>query len=248
MQLTTQTTRRKIGLAAAATAVLATLVALALTAIAPAESVKTIGGVRGKAPPSCPSKKGKPQKSCETMARVTGFQMVANGKKAPTRVRKDGKIVAWSVNISKPSRDERQTLTEGFELGEPTAKLSILKPMGKGKFKLTKQSPRVKVQPMFGTEPIITLRKPIRVSKGTIVAISTSSWLPNLAHHGQLTSKGDKWRASRGSEKCFGEKNLLEGKAQRKIGSVKRYGCTYVGARLLYKAYYVPVKGKGGGK
>jgi hypothetical protein len=246
MQLTAQTHRRKT-LLAAATGILAIIVVLALTAIAPADSVKTIGGVRGKAPPSCPTKKNKPQKDCQTMARVTGFQMVAHGKKAPMRVREDGKLVAWSVDLSKPSRDERQTLTEGYKLGEPTAKLAILKPKGKGKFKLTKQTPRVKVQSELGTEPIYTLKKPMRISKGTVVAITTSSWLPNLAHDGQLTANGDKWRASRDSDKCSGDKNLLNGKPQRKIGSVKRYGCTYVAARLLYKAYYVPVKGKGGG-
>ncbi len=162
-------------------------------------------------------------------------------------MRQNGKIVAWSVNLSKPSRDEQQTLTEGFELGEPTAKLAILKPMGKGKFKLTKQSPRVKVKPTLGTEPIFTLKKPIRVSKGTVVAITTSSWLPNLAHNGQLTAQKDKWRASRDSDKCSGDKNLLDGRPQRKIGSIKRYGCTYVAARLLYKAYYVPVSGGKGG-
>lgn len=259
MQRTTQTPRRKIGLAAAA-AVLATLVALALTAIAPAESVKTIGGVRGKAPPSCPTPKKpgkKPQKVCQTLAKVTGFQMVANGKKAPMRVREDGKIVAWSIDLSKPSRQERTDLTEGFDLGEPTAKLSILKPAGKGRFKLTKQSPRVKLEPMLGQEPVITLRKPIRVSKGTVVAISTSSWSPNLAHQGALTSKGDRWRASRNSNKCGddgrktgqqNQKDLLDGRPQRKVGSTVRYGCTYGSARVLYDAYYVPVNGKGGGK
>ncbi len=85
MQQSAQTPRRKTALLATAAGVLATLVALALTAIAPAESVKTIGGVRGKAPPSCPTKKGKPQKDCQTMAKVTAYQLLANGKKAPAR-------------------------------------------------------------------------------------------------------------------------------------------------------------------
>jgi hypothetical protein len=253
MQQTAQTPRKKT-LLAAAVGILATLVVLALTAIAPADSVKTIGGVRGKAPPSCPKTKGKPFKDCQTMAKVTAFQQVANGKKGPTKVRENGKIVAWSLDLSEPSREEKQILSEGFKLGEPTAKLAILKPQGKGKFKLTKQSPRIKIQPMLGTQPIFTLKKPIRVKKGTIVAITTSSWVPNLAHDGALTAKNDKWRASRESGKCGttndrdkNNRQILAGKPQRKVGSVVRYGCTYVVARLLYKAYYVPVKGKGGG-
>jgi hypothetical protein len=255
MQRTAQTSRSKTVLALAV-GILATLVALALTAIAPAESVKTIGGVRGKAPPSCPSPKKagvKPQKDCRTMAKVTAFQMIANGNRGPVKVRKDGKIVAWSVDQSKPSRQEQMDLTEGFDLGEPTAKLAILKPQGKGKFKLTKQSPRVKLQSTLGTEPIFTLKKPIRVSKGTIVALTTSSWVSNLAHNGALTRKKDVWRASRDSDKCGDSRNnaknnrdILGGKPQRKVGSVVRYGCTYTAARLLYKAYYVPVEGKGG--
>jgi hypothetical protein len=260
MQRTAHTHRSKTVLALAV-GILATLVALALTAIAPAESVKTIGGVRGKAPPSCPSPKGaraqtkKPQKVCSTMATVTGFQMNAHGKKGPTRVDEDGRIVAWSVELSKPSREERTSLTEGYDLGAPTAKLAILKPQGKGKFKLTKQSPRVKLESVLGTEPIFTLKKPIKVRKGTIVGLTTSSWVPNLAHDGALTRKGDRWRASRGSEKCGDDPrktdrqnrlDLLAGKPQRKIGDVRRYGCTYTSSRLLYKAYYVPVKGKGG--
>lgn len=255
MQPTAQTHRRKT-LLAAATGILAILVALALTAIAPADSVKTIGGVRGKAPPSCPTpkKKGKkPQKVCKTMASVTGFQMVAHGKKAPMRVREDGKIVAWSLELSKPSREERSSLSDGYDLGEPTAKLAVLKPQKKGKFKLTKQSRRVKLTSVLGTDPIFTLKKPLRVSKGTVIGITTSSWIPNFAHDGALTSQGDKWRASRDSDKCGVRgtpdqiaAQLLAGKPQRKVGSVRRYGCTYTASRLLYKAYYVPVKGKGG--
>jgi hypothetical protein len=259
MQQTAQTPPKKT-LLAAAVGILATLVVLALTAIAPADSVKTIGGVRGKAPPSCPTPKGvkgqvkNPQKVCKTMASVTGFQMVAHGKKAPMRVRQDGKIVAWSLELSKPTREERSSLTDGFDLGEPTAKLAVLKPQKKGKFKLTKQSPRVKITSTLGTDPIFTLKKPIRVSKGTVIGISTSSWVPNFAHDGALNRKGDKWRASRDSDKCGVRgtdaqiaQQLLAGKPQRKIGSVRRYGCTYTRARILYKAYYVPVKGKGGG-
>jgi hypothetical protein len=258
MQRFAQTQTSKLALAGGAAAVLAALVALALAAIAPAESVKTIGGVRGKAPPSCPSPKKpgtKPQKVCTPLGSVTGFQMVANKKRAPMRVRQSGRIVAWSVDLGKPSRDERKLFTEGLELGEPSAKISILKPAGKGKFKLTKQSPRVKLDSVLGTKPIFTLKKPIRVNPGNIVALSTSSWISNLAHNGALTSKGDKWRASRDSDLCGDDPNksdeqnnaeLLKGKPQRKVGSVKRYGCTYTTARILYEAYYVPVKGKGG--
>jgi hypothetical protein len=239
---------------ALATALLCALVGLVLAATAPGKGADVIGNVGGKAPPSCPTPKDagkKPQKVCQALATVTGFQMVGNGKRAAMKVPQDGKLVAWSIDLSTPSASEQNSFTSTFDLGAPTARIAVLKEVGKSKFKLAKQSQKVNLDHVLGTKPVFTLSNPLRVKKGSVIALSTASWTPNLAHDGDLTTNGDKWRASRSRKKCGDDPNksttenredLLSGKPQKKVGTTRTYGCTYTSSRILYQAYYVPGK------
>ena len=254
-QIQTSPANRPILRVAGAAAALCALVVLVLAASAPGKGADVIGDLGGKAPPSCPTAKdpaAKPEKSCQVQATVTGFQMVGNGKRAAMKVPQDGKIVAWSVDLSEPSASEQNSFTATFDLGSPTARIAVLKETGKSKFKLAKQGAKINLDPLLGTEPIITLASPLRVKKGSVIAISTANWIPNLAHDGKLTATGDKWRASRSRQKCGddpkktneqNQEDLLAGRPQKKVGTVRTYGCTYTSSRLLYRAFYVPDKG-----
>lgn len=198
-------------------------------------------GQAGKTPdPTCPD-------SCFVFAKVTGFQTTANGKHALFKVPEDGHIVAWQVKVSRPASDDIASLTGDY--GRSAARLSILKKKDKNSFKLTKSSPKVDLTDSLGSAPIFTLGKPLRVKKGTIIGLSTDSWVSDFAQLGDLTADGDKWRASRGASKCGDDPNksadenrndLLSSKPQLKQGTTRPYGCTYGSGRILYWAYFVP--------
>ncbi len=95
----------------------------------------------------------------------TAFQTVADGKGSPFKVPSDGRLVAWSVGLGSLTNSAIEQANGNYG-GEPTARISVLKPKGKGKYKLTKQSPKVKLGSKLGTTPIITLGKPLKVKKG----------------------------------------------------------------------------------
>ena len=45
-----------------------------------------------------------PEKACQAMGRVTGFQTNADGRHNPFKVREPGSIVAWRIDLSRPVR------------------------------------------------------------------------------------------------------------------------------------------------
>jgi hypothetical protein len=208
--------------------------------------------------PSCPTpdKDTYPAaKQCLGVNTVTAFQTKAAGKGGTSKVPADGAIVAWSVDLAKPSDEEVNFFKDAFG-GGSTARLSILKAQGKGRYSLTKQSPRVDLMASAGREPIFTLKKPLNVKKGLTVALTTETWLANFAHDGKLTSSGDRWRASRLKKRCGddpqksaqeNEDDIFKSKPHTKKGSTRTYGCIYDSARVLYSAYFAPDKKKGGG-
>ena len=232
----------------------------------------------GKAPkPSCPTPKDAnltqdPSLGCQAVGEVTGLQKLANGEVNPYKVPNDGRIVAFGLMLSKPSEEEQTffsdapetgpSVEDGVGWGEPSAKLSILKKLKHQRFKLVKQSVKVKLEGQLGRNPIFTLRKPLKVKAGLFVAITTGNWIPALAHDPPAaTTNEDQWLASRGSKHCgnapagstrdeqiaAAQDAIDHSKPQNKAGSVRTYACTYTAARLLYKAYFVPDSGDGSG-
>ncbi|MQA75016.1 MAG: hypothetical protein GEU88_11850 [Solirubrobacterales bacterium] len=221
------------------------LAGLALADRGAAAKVKaTVLGQTATTPrPTCPTPQAPDaaaEKSCQAMGRVTGFQISADGTRNPFKVRRPGTIVAWSVDVSRPSKEEQDFFETALsKSGPPTARLSVLKRKEDGPYKLVKQSPVVQMHSSLGSRPVVTLADPLRVRKGMIVALTTTSWLSNLADFG--ASDSDVWRASREEGQCTQEEDLLNrSRPQQKVGGTRSYGCTYEGARLLYWAYLVP--------
>jgi hypothetical protein len=244
---------------------------LAGSQTAGARSAKVIGATKALPKPSCPLPK-KPQKrdrvipsykECNAFGHVTGFQLRTAKQRAVSKVKSDGHIVAWSVETSKPRSDppkgvadERAFFEEnladqtfGRYGGRPVANIAVLKKVRKGRFKLVKQSPIVELDRTLGETPIFTLRKPIRVRKDRIIALTTPTWVTNFAlarpSGNAPLSSSNTWRASRKPDRCEGEKNLTKlSKPHVKKGSKRRYGCIYKGAEILYWAYVVPIEKK----
>jgi hypothetical protein len=236
-------------LAAAAACLLVGLVA----ALAPGRAdsaplrVIVLGQTSETPPASCPGKivNGTPVVPCLVEGHVTGFQTVAGGIAQPFEAPFEGKIVAWSITLSKPSTAVTSTTIDevgAFNelLGTPSeARIGILRPVEGSKppqYKLVRQGPLEVLNPYFGTTPIFALDHPLTVLKGQIVALTVPTWAPMFAFN---VAAENTWRGSRLPEHCTSKEDIQGGHPQQGVGKTKTYGCFYRSARLLYTATLV---------
>jgi hypothetical protein len=213
-----------------ALAIGAVLAALGLPGSASAK-VLELGANVPRAPVSCPD-------NCQAVGRVTGYQSRAGQIEEPFLIPRAGKVVAFTVRLGKPSPKQVDYFKNLYP-GTPQVQLSILRKGRRGKTKadhrLLAQSPTYPVDRFFGAAPTFAFDKPLKVSRGTIAAITVPTWAPLLAVGlGADTS----WSSSRAKRpNC---KNVTQSAAQTMLMSVKAFGCTYSTARLYYTVTYVP--------
>jgi len=232
--------------AACALAALVATVAVGTADSAPLRML-VLGQTAETPPASCPGKivNNVEITPCRVEGHVTGFQAIAGGVSKPYEVPFDGKIVAWSITLAKPSKVESATTTDevGFFnefLGEPSmARIGILRPVEGSKppkYTLVRQSPLKILNSYFGTTPIFALEHPLSVLKGQIVALTIPTWAPMFAFN---VSADNTWRGSRLPEHCASKEDIQGGHPQQGVGKTKTYGCYYSNARLLYTATLV---------
>jgi hypothetical protein len=247
----------RLGLVPVAVAAFSACLAMALwvadSGAKPAKRVtaSTIGATTSSPRPNCPTPNidnPPADEACQAMARVTGFQVDADGRHNPFKVREPGTIVAWGLDVSKPDKSEREFFATAIDKsGPPSARISVLKPK-EGGYKLLRQSAVVQLDSVLGTKPTFTLTDPLRIKKGMFVALTAPTWVSNLADAG--ASASDTWLTSRESGQCGteagdsaaeNEADLKErSRPHQKVGGIRTYACEYRGARILYWAYYVP--------
>ena len=164
---TTATPRNRAAIAIACLLALlgfATVVALSVRD-ADAKSATVLG--KTKVTPKSPCPDSKKSADCRITVKVTGIQTRADGQKAPFKVPANGRIVAWSVQVGavdwSGAPDLGSTLDDKY--GASKARLAVLKSKKKHKFKLTKQTPKLDLESRLGSQPIITLDKPLKVKK-----------------------------------------------------------------------------------
>jgi hypothetical protein len=206
--------------------------------------VVVLGKTASTPPPSCPGKivNNVEIVPCRVEGHVSGYQVKAGGVSRPYEAPFDGKVVAWSIALSKPSRKDTKTTTNeiGFFdefLGKPSqARIGILRPVEGSKppqYTLVRQSPIEVLNPYFGSTPIFALDHPLSVLRGQVVALTVPTWAPMFAFN---TSEEDTWRGSRPSGHCASKEDIQGGHPQQVVGKTKTYGCFYSSARLLYTA------------
>ncbi len=226
---------------AALVAVLGFATAIALSAHqADAKSAKVLGKTKKTPKSPCPGD------DCRIVVSVTGLQTVADGQKGAFKVPANGHLVAWSVSLGKVNTEDDPNLVDTLneKYGDAKARLSVLKPKKKHRYKLTKQSPKVSLGSKLGETPIYTLRKPLKVKKGLRIGLTVPGWISAFSLG--LDRDDNQWVASRNEGECA-ENQAEDAKPQQKKGSVREYGCRFKGERLLYWAWFVP-SGKGDGK
>ncbi|MFL5898080.1 MAG: hypothetical protein ACJ76D_06400 [Solirubrobacterales bacterium] len=236
-------------LPAAAACLLAALVAVAMPRAADSAPLRLVvlGQTAETPPASCPGKivNGVPVTSCKVEGHISGFQSVADGVARPFEAPFEGKIVAWSITLAKPSTKETKETSDEVSffndfLGTPSeARIGILRPVEETKppkYTLVRQSPLEVLDPYFGTTPIFALDHPLTVLKGQVVALTVPTWAPMFAFN---ISPENSWRGSRLPEHCVSKEDIQNGHPQQGIGKTKTYGCYYSEARLLYTATLV---------
>ncbi len=156
-----------------AACLLAGLVAAAAPGAADSAPLRVV--VLGQTPetpaPSCPGKivNNVELTPCRVEGHITGFQSIADGVPRPFEAPFEGKIVAWSITLAKPSTKETKTTTDevGFFndfLGTPSqARIGILRPVEDSKppkYTLVRQSPIEIAQPLLRQHPGLCPRPP----------------------------------------------------------------------------------------
>ena len=212
------------------------LVLLALVAWpgaqAAARQVTVLGGTQSTPRPACPTS------PCEAVGSVTGFQSRIGTMSRPFVVPYDGRIVAWSLTLSRP-KSSQQSFFDDFYDSPPEARLSVLRQVpdkSPPRYRLLRHSPTMVLSPYLGSTIMFALDQPLLAKKGNVVALTIPTWAPAFAV-GLADDSG--WRASRKSGKCTRTADIKESRPQQKIGSNKQYGCFYKTARLLYTASVV---------
>ncbi|HEY7950468.1 MAG TPA: hypothetical protein VID51_06490 [Solirubrobacterales bacterium] len=236
-------------MALALAALLAALIVVAWPGDAESAPLRVVvlGKTAETPPPSCPGKivNNVEVVPCRVEGHVTGFQVNAGGVARPYEAPFDGKLVAWSITLAKPSRTDSKTTTDevGFFdefLGEPSqARIGVLRPVEDSKppqYKLVRQSPLERLNPHFGSTPIFALEHPLTVLRGQVIALTIPTWAPMFAFN---VSAEDTWRGSRLTGHCASKEDIQGGHPQQGVGKVKTYGCYYSNARLLYTATLV---------
>jgi hypothetical protein len=206
---------------------------LAVPATASARIIE-LGAVADAASPSCPAD------PCEAAVRVTALQgRAAGGPKNPYYIRRDGYIVAFTLNLAQPTAEQIDFFNDNF--GSPAqVRLSVLRRGDTRKtrlnYRLVGQTELFDVDDYFGSKPTFVLPEPLRVRKTNWIAITVPTWAPIFANN---LGRGDWWRSSRAKNSCDPPRSLRQF-ALGELRSVNVFGCTYSGARLLYTATYVP--------
>jgi len=211
-------------------------VALTLGLAQPASArVVELGALPGSTvKPSCPAD------PCEAAVRVTAIQRrQAGGRKNPYYIRRDGYIVAFTVQLAKPSDEQMAFFDDNFDT-PPQVRLSVLRRGDKRKtrlnYRLLAQSDVYDVDKYLGSSPTFVLDQPMRVKKTNWIGITVPTWAPIFANN--LTN-ADWWRSSRAKGRCEPPKSLDQF-AMQVLREVNVFGCTYHGARMMYTATYVP--------
>jgi hypothetical protein len=170
---------------------------------------------------------------CQAVGSVTGFQVNNGQASLPFVVPRKGKVVAWTLTLSKPTGKQR-AFFNGFFGTPPEARLAILRRVpgtNPPRYNLRRQSAVRVLSPYLGQT--VRFGAGLRVEKGDIIGLTVPTWAPAFA---QGLAANNVWRASRTPGKCTNATDVRQGSAHAKVGKRATYGCRYTTARLLYTA------------
>ena len=196
-------------------------IAAVLACAAPA-SAKIVEVGRTDAAPACPDS------PCLAVSRTTGYQVKVADERSVYTAPEDGKIVAWSIALGKPTTEQISFFDKSLG-GPASARLTVIRLGKKLMARTITQSPIEQLQPYFGQTVQFPLSRALNVKKGDVMALTVPTWAPALT---QLLTDHSSWRASRGTGKCNDTSTQT---AQMTLDTQVQYRCLYK-ARLTYSA------------
>ena len=120
-----------------------------------------------------------PPSPCLAVSRTTGYQIKVADQRGSFVVPEDGKIVAWSIALGKPTTEQIKYFNENLG-GPPTARLTVLR-QGKTLFsRVVSQSPVQQLTPFLGQIVQFPLGRALNVKKGYVIALTVPTWAPAL--------------------------------------------------------------------
>jgi len=190
-----------------------------------AASTSEVGRPPDSPAPSCP-------RACSVLTRTTAYGRTANGVAQPNLVGRNGRIVALTLRLAKPTAKQIAFFNKNYG-GASQVVLTVLRGSRKPKltFTVVAQSAITRAERYFGQTAQFPLHNSLDVRKNDIVAITVPTWAPILA--GGLGSSNT-WRASRG--RGSGCSDVVTQTAQTTMGAKTQYLCSYSGGRLTYSA------------
>ena len=203
----------------------AALAAATLATTSTPASAKIVEVGRTDVAPACPAT------PCLALSRTTGYQVKVADERNAFVVPEDGKIVAWSIALGKPTPEQISFFGKNYG-GAATARLTVLRPGNTLYSRTVTHSPVQQLAPYFGQVVQFPLGRALNVKKGYVIALTVPTWAPALT---PLLTDHSSWRASRGQGKC---NDLATQTAQMSLDTVIQYRCLYK-ARLTYSATLV---------
>lgn len=174
------------------------------------------------------------------LTRVTALETIRDGITYPTKVSQAGQITAFTVGLSQLSTNKSTQNSYIHYLdstygGTSRVGITVLAPGGgkttQWRWKVVAQSPIYHVQPYLGSVVRIPLDTPLPVTRGEVVALTTTTWAPVLTIN--ISAKTFAYRQSR-QFKC--DNPPASSQAQITQGAIASYSCDYPGTRLEYSA------------
>jgi len=193
--------------------------------------------------PACPA--GVSPANCFIiLTRTTALQTVSDSVVLPTKVKKAGWLVAFTVGLSKLSTNAKteknylHVLDQAYG-GTPQVALTVLKSGPNNKYTVAAESPIFHVEPYLGQvfqtplalPPTFSAFTPLPVTAGEVIGLTVPTWAPILSYN--LSASKFAYRQSRMAN-C---KNAAAAQtSQLTVGAFTNYQCNYTGTRVEYSA------------
>jgi hypothetical protein len=211
----------------------------ALTPAVASAKVVELGATRtAVVAPKCPP--GVKAANCTIiLTRVTALETLRDATAYPTTVRQAGKIVAFTLGLSRldSNRSNAKMFIHDLDTvygGVPQAAITVLRRVGSSRqrrFTVTGESTMVHLIPYLGQVAQFPLDKSLSVQPGDVIALTTPTWAPVLSY--QLSTSQFAYRQSR-TTGCGAAATTSA--AQLLLRSTATYGCNYPGTRVEYSA------------
>jgi uncharacterized RmlC-like cupin family protein len=213
--------------------------AVAIPAVALATQIELGATHSPLVSPVCPT--GVSSAQCTIiLTRVTALETLRDGVAYPTKVKKAGRITAFTVGLSQLSSNKatRKSYIHYLDTtygGTTRLAITVLRPGGGAKtqfrWQAVAESAIYHVEPYLGSVVQIPLDTTLEVKPGDVIALTTPTWAPVLTIN--VAGKKFAYRQSR-SANCG--RPPASSQAQLTTNQTASYACDYPGTRVEYSA------------